>query len=186
MPHNNMTPEFSRPVEVGKIPARGMEMSITANAKECTALARRLGVLELRSLAAGLELQHAESGMIAATGEFTAEAVQQCVVTLEPVPVRIRARLNGLFVPENSLPAEDDRAEITDILAEEPEPIVNGMIDLGELAVQHLALALDPYPRKPGAAVDFQPPSEEAERHQNPFSGLEKLIKNKKKQPDSG
>ena len=34
------------------------------------------------------------------------------------------------------------------------------MIDIGEVAAEFLALALDPYPRKPG--VEFAPPEEEA------------------------
>ena len=39
-----------------------------------------------------------------------------------------------------------------------PDPIIDGKIDLGELAAEHFALALDPYPRKPGVA--FAPPPE--------------------------
>jgi hypothetical protein len=40
---------------------------------------------------------------------------------------------------------------------EEPDPIVDGKIDLGALAAEFMILGLDPYPRKPG--VDFIPPS---------------------------
>ncbi len=37
--------------------------------------------------------------------------------------------------------------------AEAPEPVPDGWIDLGELAAEQLGLAIDPYPRKPDAAV---------------------------------
>ena len=37
-----------------------------------------------------------------------------------------------------------------------PEPIVNGVIDLGRLATDALFLGIDPYPRKPDAV--FEPP----------------------------
>ena len=43
--------------------------------------------------------------------------------------------------------------------ADPPEPLEGDLLDLGELVAQHLALALDPYPRAPGA-----PPPEEALR----------------------
>ncbi len=42
------------------------------------------------------------------------------------------------------------------------------MIDLGEALAEQLALALDPYPRKPGAKL----PSEASDDGANPFSAL--------------
>jgi hypothetical protein len=52
----------------------------------------------------------------------------------------------------------------------EPDPIVDGKIDLGALAAEFFALGLDPYPRKPG--VEFEPPVEEEEDKESPFSAL--------------
>lgn len=53
-----------------------------------------------------------------------------------------------------------------------PDLIVDGRIDLGALAAEFLALGLDPYPRKPGAA--FEPGEEEAGRD-SPFAALARL-----------
>ena len=52
---------------------------------------------------------------------------------------------------------------------DEPDPIIDGKIDLGALAAEFFALGLDPYPRKPG--VSFESP-EEAEATVSPFSAL--------------
>jgi hypothetical protein len=52
---------------------------------------------------------------------------------------------------------------------DEPDEIVDGRIDLGALASEFLTLALDPYPRKPGAA--FEPPVD-PDDDGSPFSGL--------------
>jgi hypothetical protein len=41
--------------------------------------------------------------------------------------------------------------------------------------VEHLALELDPFPRKPGATFDYQAPEEET----SPFSALKKLTEPK-------
>ena len=38
-----------------------------------------------------------------------------------------------------------------------PDPIEDGRIDLGQYAIEQLALTLDPFPRKPGAEF-VQPP----------------------------
>jgi len=32
-----------------------------------------------------------------------------------------------------------------------PDPLIGGAVDLGSVVSEHLTLALDPYPRKPGA-----------------------------------
>ena len=61
-----------------------------------------------------------------------------------------------------------------------PEPAPDGWIDLGELAAEQLGLALDPYPRKPDAAVPAEWKAEPAaepvaDERPNPFAVLEKL-----------
>jgi hypothetical protein len=43
-----------------------------------------------------------------------------------------------------------------------PEPLVDGMVDLGKIATEFLILGIDPYPRKPGAAFVAPPDKETA------------------------
>ncbi len=56
----------------------------------------------------------------------------------------------------------------------EPEPLVDGVVDLGALATEFLILGLDPYPRKPGAV--FQPP-QDSKPDGGPFAALAGLTK---------
>jgi hypothetical protein len=63
-----------------------------------------------------------------------------------------------------------------------PEPIVNGMIDLGRVATDALFLGIDPYPRKPDAVFDQPEVAADAEDH--PFAAL-KALKAGKTPPDS-
>ena len=86
---------------------------------------------------------------VAVSGKITADLVQQCVVTLEPLPAHIEHKLDVLFAPQ-ALEAEG--AGPADANEEEVETIIDGVIDLGELLAQHLGVALDPYPRKAGVA----------------------------------
>jgi hypothetical protein len=56
-----------------------------------------------------------------------------------------------------------------------PEAVTGGMIDLGETAAQQMALALDPYPRAPGAepnAAVADVGREGKDDELNPFSVL--------------
>ena len=103
-----------------------------------------------------------------ARGRFAATVVQQCVVTLEPVTNRVEGEIAQRFAPD----VEPDTAEIAfDALAEEPpEPLSGGAAELGELVVEHLALALDPYPRAPGAQAAL--PGEDGEGAATPFAKL--------------
>jgi hypothetical protein len=54
-----------------------------------------------------------------------------------------------------------------------PEPIDNGIIDLGRLATDVLFLAIDPYPRKPGAV--FEPEIVAVDPEDHPFAALKAL-----------
>jgi hypothetical protein len=58
--------------------------------------------------------------------------------------------------------------------AEPPEPLVDGIIDLGVIAVEFLMLGIDPYPRKKG--VEFVTPNA-PDPATSPFSALGKLKK---------
>jgi uncharacterized metal-binding protein YceD (DUF177 family) len=169
--------EFSRFVEADSVGTHRMERRISANPEERAALAKRFDLLGIDRLEAVFTLKRAGSGVIHVTGEIEAEVTQACVVTLAPVPARIAERFAADFAD-----TERRRVDDLDLAYDEedpPEPIRNGHIDLGELAAEQLALALDPYPRAPGAAVpaEFSPEAEAGEepvRSVNPFSILKK------------
>jgi hypothetical protein len=52
---------------------------------------------------------------------------------------------------------------------EEPEPLIGNTIDLGLLATEFLILGVDPYPRKPQAALEVSAAGEPAA---HPFAAL--------------
>lgn len=85
-------------------------------------------------------------------GEIFAEATQTCVVTLEPVEATVREPFLRVFRPMTEEEAEALWNDVTlDPLGDDPpEPLGEG-IDLGAVALEALALGLDPYPRAPGA-----------------------------------
>ncbi|HYE52641.1 MAG TPA: DUF177 domain-containing protein [Azospirillaceae bacterium] len=160
-------PEFSRPVSADAVPSRETEERLRATPQECAALARRFDLPSISSLVATVRTRRVRGGqMIRVAGTLEAEVEQTCVVTLEPFPSLIKDSFSALFAPPHLIPREDPDADPAAWNEEEdaPEPIENGRIDLGELVAQHLSLALDPYPRKPGITFShIEDPGEEGE-----------------------
>jgi uncharacterized metal-binding protein YceD (DUF177 family) len=130
------------------------------------------------SLNDSFTLKRVRRDLVRVKGRLSAELVQACVVTLDPVPARIDERFEVDFV-EDAQPAVAD-LELDVEGAEAPEPAPDGRIDLGELAAEQLGLAIDPYPRKADAAVPAEWTTETAAEptpvaRPNPFAELEKL-----------
>ncbi len=101
------------------------------------------------------------------SGWVRAQAEQVCGITLEPLPVSVDERFSVDLVEDADAPSE---VEVT-LEDDSPDVIEDGRIDLGQYAVEQFALALDPFPRKPGA--EFVQPEEAAEI--SPFAVLKQL-----------
>ena len=158
-----MIPELHRPLPAARVTEAEQVFPVEANAAECAALAARMGLVALGSLSCPFRLRRLASGadfVIEAHGRLRAEVVQICVVSLDPFPAVVEEDFTVHFVSAADGPAEDDLADF-DPEAVDEIPIAGGVLDLGEAAAEQLALALDPYPRKPGAALpaELEPPA---------------------------
>lgn len=182
------TPELSRPLRLDKIGAGQSKIEIHAEAEERVALARRFGIVSVERLDAQFTLHRDATGVVA-RGHVSGAVIQACVVTDEPLPVRIEEDFAIRFLPE---PADGAAGEDEYELSEDDCDTVfytGGTLDLGEAAAETLALGLDPYPRSPNAAAVLREAGvlseEEAKRaaeESGPFGGLaalkDKLNKN--------
>lgn len=163
-------PPLSAPLRMNQV-GIGVERGLSPDAEVRAAIARSLGLLDLPSFEAALSVKPAGRGW-RLQGRVQAQAVQQCGVTLEPLPVTVDETFAIDLVEE----AGEPEAEVEVTLDEDgPDVIEDGAIDLGLYAVEQLALALDPFPRKPGAV--FEPPAQPAE--ESPFAVLRQF-----KRPD--
>lgn len=146
------SPELSRVLEIEKIVQDDVDLVIDASDEECQRIAERLDILRVERLSAQLRIKAVADGpAIRVYGRFVAKVVQRCVVSLERLATEIDEPLAVQFGP----PAEaESELEFNVDDADPPEPLIDDRIDFGELVVQHLAVALDPYPQKSGA----QPP----------------------------
>lgn len=173
-------------VAASDVPPGGKDVSFEASGRTLKELADRLKVLGVVSLSGKAKIRPYRKEGLTVEASFQAEVVQTCVVTLEPVHQQIEESFTQRYLPEHMIEPEveqvsNEREIAIDIEAEDaPEPMTGSGVEIGEAVAERLALALDPYPRKPGAA--FEPPAEEAgdvpESKPNPFAALEKLKKN--------
>jgi len=162
-------------VNVGQIPDSGLHREIEADAPARAAIAGIAGVREISSAHAAFDLSHRSGGRVHVTGRVQARVGQTCVVTLEPIENEIDEQVDLIFAPAEEVAPQadldDDDGETA--MADPPEPIENGMIDLGRLATDVLYLAIDPYPRKAGAVFEPQVAARDPEDH--PFAALKAL-----------
>ncbi|MFQ5956033.1 MAG: DUF177 domain-containing protein [Kiloniellales bacterium] len=148
------TPEFSRPVAAEAVPAESEEWEFSAEPEERQALARRFDLLAVNRLSVRARLRPLRGGLMRVEGHISAAVEQSCVVTLEPVESRIEESFVVLYGPPSSVPEPATYEVVVSPDDDDPpEPIEHGVIDLGEVAAQQLALALDPYPRAANADI---------------------------------
>lgn len=141
-----MSAEFSHRLALAHVPAAGEALRLTAGPAERAALAARFDLLALHALAADLRLTPGLEGVVHVTGRLTAELEQGCGITLAPVRQSVAETIGWRLLPEGMEPS-DGEDDPDDIETEQ------GMADLGEALAQQLSLAIDPYPRTPGAEM---------------------------------
>ncbi|MEX0693171.1 MAG: DUF177 domain-containing protein [Rhodospirillales bacterium] len=151
------TPELHRPVKADALPAQGRTMNIVATDDELQAIKNRLDLTALRFLEGTITLKPEMGRQISLHGAIRAEIVQNCVITGDPLTTVLDFALSRVFQedadPFEGLNNDEDDDAITDPDIEEPDPIEDGVIDVGEQMVEELALNIPPYPRSPGASV---------------------------------
>jgi uncharacterized metal-binding protein YceD (DUF177 family) len=168
-------PLIERHVKVADI-EDGEEGLITATPSECRAIAKMLDLVSLERLALTYRLRSEGGGRIGLTGTLAARMMQICVVSLEPVQAHLEVPVEWEFWPPASIAALDGGVEDKDhALREWPEPIVDGKIDLGTVIYETLATALEPYPRREGAQLEWQAAPESGGEPEGPFAALARL-----------
>ena len=169
-----------RPVLVDDIREDGKSViEVEASEAERAALAEAYHLVGISSLKARLNL--AKRGpVIRITGPLKAHLTQTCVVTMEPFESDVEDQIELEFAPPAYVTeawerlAQLEASGSTEDLPEPPDQIVDGKIDLGAIASEALALALDPYPKKPGA--EFEGPADAAPApDESPFAVLARL-----------
>ena len=105
------------------------------------ALTERFGWISVDHLSCDLCIRKISQNCWDVTGHITGQIVQNCIVTGLPVPENIDFQIEERYV------RIADQADQVEVGLDGVEPIKNGAIDIGELAVQSLCLAAAAWPR---------------------------------------
>jgi hypothetical protein len=169
---------ISFPVDVRRLPQKGFPLVIAPDADALAELARAHDIVSVEFFRAELLLLNWKRGGVIVTGRVRAEIVQQCVVTLEPMGAVIDEAVETIFVPDGSPLARGEVADGELFLSADgpdgPETFDGQSIDAGALAEEFFALGIDPYPRKPGAAL---PGNDAGDAEASPFATLRNLVR---------
>lgn len=169
-----MTDPFCHRLAIDRI-RDGERLELVAGDEERRAIAERLGLASLDRLEASATLER-DGPRVRARGRVRAELEQNCVATGEPVRETVDEPFDILFVPEPAALAPEEEVELS---GEECDTVfyAGGAIDLGSAIADTLALAIDPYPRRPGAEATLREAGVLSEEQAGPFAALAKLKK---------
>lgn len=163
--------ELEHLIPLDRIPARGAEIEVVAAEAEREALARRFAIPAIQHLRCRFRLRREGPGIIGAEGVLDARVDRVCVISLDEFTQDVVEAFELRFVPAGDEGRDDD--------PDEPDlvPYAGQALDLGEAAAEQLALALDPYPHKPGVELP-ESDLDDAEPTSAPFAALARLRKN--------
>jgi len=180
MSKNGMTEKpdpWRVPIAVAQIPDTGLHRNIDADQATRNAVAVVGGLREVLSVQASFDVTPKSGGRYHVAGHVRARVGQTCVVTLEEIESEIDEPIDLIFAPPEQIPQMaalvDEAEESGDDTPDPPEPIENGIIDLGRLATDALYLGVDPYPRKADAV--FEPLVAAPDPEDHPFAALKAL-----------
>lgn len=163
--------EFARPLRIDALGEADRDFTIAADADERAALARRFGLVAIDRLTAGTRVRRTGE-IVFVEGRIAAEVVQSCVATGEPLTATVDVPFSLRFVPEAMEFA--DEVELSEVDCD-TIPYGGGVVDIGEAVAETLVLALDPFPRAPGADAALRAAGVLEEGEAGPFAGLKAL-----------
>lgn len=184
--------ELFYPLHIEDVSAKGKKFSIVADAKQCAAIAERLNLLSVENLSADVTVDTQNGGhVLYISGHFVVDIVQECVATLEPVNDHLEDDFEAWYADHDKAVSfarakhkvktmeEGDEIPVLEE-QEDPEPLTDGQVDIGEVVIQFLSLSINPYPRKEGAesmgnddtAEISQTSKQNASLRPNPFAAL--------------
>jgi hypothetical protein len=185
---DSANPGWSYLVDQGEIGATPMHKKLKAGEADLKLVAKRLEIPSVESLSSELELQRVpgNKAVIHVTGILKSNVVQICGVSGVPVKNYIEEEFEGWFSDPTAYASiakarHEKAGKIADVEIpilderEDPEPMINGKIDLGDLICQYLSLGLDPYPRAHGVVAPELSEDQQKEisaGRRNPFEAL--------------
>lgn len=168
---------WDRPIKLHELGRGALNVRLAPDAAERAVIAKQLRLHGLPAFTADLTVKPWLDG-VEVKGRFRAMVEQICGVSLDPFEAVVEGDIEVHAVPQGSPHASAPDAgelELDPNAPDAPDVLESDAVDVAGYALEHLALELDPFPRKPGVTFDYKPPEEET----SPFAVLKKLTEPK-------
>jgi uncharacterized metal-binding protein YceD (DUF177 family) len=168
-----MTADWTKPLRLHELARGPVTLDLEPDAAQRARIAHDLGLESLPALTARVTVKPWLDGVEVA-GRFQAVVEQVCSVTLDPFEQPLAGDIAVKAVPSgspNAAAPEGGEVELDPDAEDPPDVLESDSVDVAGYVVEHLALEIDPFPRKPGAEFDYTPPTAE----ESPFAVLKKL-----------
>lgn len=170
-----MQQEFSYPLKIDELGQGEQKYNLQANKAQLQTLAEILQVPSVKSFSAKMKLVfQKKKGILEVTGKVKAELSLISVISLEPFDKKYETDFKVVY--DTTAKYEDIYQDDEDINLDLPDIVMDGQIDLGDIAIEQLALVLEDHPRIEGETFESVIEDNSPVRH-NPFAILEKLKK---------
>lgn len=172
-----MTCPLNWDVALKEVKGREVQFKRSASPAELAAIGAALGLISCDGLDADIAINPKSMGRYRMSGSLSADVVQACVVSLEPVSEHIEDDFDVEFRPDVPAAVGNPKTDQPVFAVQDVEPIEGNQLDIGRIIFEHLSAALDPYPRKPGAEFQWQENDAigAAGTRDNPFAVLKSL-----------
>lgn len=159
--------------DLGDLTQTGSEVVVEASDEALAGLAAWAEVDAVESFKALVTLRRVAQNRYSYAADLAADVVQACVVTLEPVESHIARHIERELQWVARAPSQEGELTLSAGDDDVPETITSLHYDLTAPLLEEFSLAIDPYPRKQGAA--FAPPKALETLPESPFAVLKAL-----------
>ena len=170
-----MQKDFSYPLTIEDIGQGEQSYKLVADSEQLEFLRDILQVPAVNSFEATIKLKfYKKRGVLDVWGNVVSNVGQISVISLEPFDKTYHSEFKVTY--DTNATYEEIKEQDFDIMTDIPDVVINGQINLADIAIEHLALELDDHPRKDGE--EFEAVIEDIEPiRNNPFAVLEQLKK---------
>ena len=167
---------FSYQIIVDKLPKTEQHYVFKADAEGCQRIKEILKIPGVKSFSADIRLilDH-KTNILKLWGRAEAELILESVISLEHFSKKYKNEFELTYDTKATLKSQREEEEEISIDDNVPDVVINGKIDLSDIAIEQIALIMEDYPRKEGEKFDFKPDFNPEEGRQTPFAVLKKL-----------
>lgn len=170
-----MQKEFSYPLQIDELGQGEQNYKLRADKEQLITLTEILQVPAVNSFAADIKLKFQKKrGILDVSGTVKANLSLISVISLEPFDKDYTADFKLTY--DTNASYEDVYGEDDDIELDVPDIVYDGKIDLGDIAIEQIALIMEDHPRKDGETFESVVEANEPVKN-NPFAALAKLKK---------